>query len=1110
MQKSTINGASFSRKSIVKFFLIMKLTFALTLLCFLTVSATVHSQNVRMSVSLKDVAMSKLIKTIEKSTPYKFVYNSYLFSADKKISINVADQTVAEILNNALQNTGFTYKLLTGNLIVLTKINNDAQSVLITGFITDEGDQPLPGVTIQIKGDKKTSSATDMNGHFNITAATANDVLIVSCIGFTTQEVPLNGQNSVRIKLVVAANSLNEVQIIGYGTTTRRLSTGAVSSITADDLSKETVTNPLTALQGHIAGMQITQDNGLPGSGVRVSIRGAGSNLSSAGFIPLYVIDGVPFTLFSGGAPASDALNNFGISGASGSISPFSIINPDDIERIDVLKDADATAIYGSRGSNGVVLITTKKGSKGKTLFNVNVNHGMEDVAHFIPMMNTDQYLAMRRAAFAYSGVTPTASNALDLTVWDQNAYTDWQKYFIGGTGNITNATASVTGGDAQNTFLFSTTYRNEGTVFPGSYNATTFSPRLNVGHKTLDGRFEINLSVNYAYMNNNLPSVDVSTLYNLAPNYPIYNNDGSQNWTSTNPLSYFLKQYQAQTSNFISNVDLKYKVLPYLTLKANLGYSLTSLFQTITNPASSQNPVSANTATTSTLSYADNKNDNYIIEPQIQYHRAVGKGVLDALVGTTFQQSKATGISEVGTGYINEALINSLVAASTTSVIYNNYSLYKYNAVFGRVNYNWEDKYILDATFRRDGSSRFGPGYRFGNFGAIGASWIFSKEAIFKNLNFFSFGKLRGSYGITGNDQIPNYLYFSTYSVASSSYAYQGNSILAVGNVQNANLHWEKTKKLDVALELGFIKDRILLKTDFYRNLTSDVLTFISLPAESTSSGYTGNLPAVIQNQGFEFELNTINLISDKFKWSTSVNVTLNRQKLLSYPNLASSSFATTYYIGQPTNITQLYHYTGVDPKTGLPTFQSATGTPTTSDRIIAPYGEPFYGGISNSVAYKVFSLDFTFQFNHRYGYINSTLSGSNPYGFNYTNQSTAVLNRWMDVGDNAYYPAASTASNAAYSNLANSDYNWGDASFIKFKTLSLNYSLPKSIVQSFKLSNLTVYLQGQNLYTWAKQKYTYDPETSVAGAGSALGSGQIIAFPQLRTIILGLNCSF
>jgi TonB-linked SusC/RagA family outer membrane protein len=1093
----------------------MKKQHVLLLFLLVLFGKTAISQTITLSV--KNASLEKVFTEIKKQTGYSFIYSKNSLINSHPVDINVKDANINQVLQICLSNQRLTYTI-TDKYITIRSVQSEniplqtnahGLSRNLSGIVTGEDGSPLTGAFVRVRGNGK-GVVVNIHGNFLLQDVLPKSTIVISYVGYQTAEINPEGNTNISVQMQPSVEDLDATVVIGYGTTTRRKNTGSVSSITASDIAKQTINNPLTALQGRIPGMQITQDNGLMGGAVRVNIRGAGSGISSAGFIPLYVIDGVPFTLFNGGSPASDNLNAYGTSGANGNLSPFAMINPEDIERIDVLKDADATAIYGSRGSNGVVLITTKKGSRKGTVFNFNVNHGSGKVAHFIDMMNTQQYLTMRKEAFTNAGITPTATNALDLTTWDQNAYTDWQRFAIGGTSDVTNATASISGSDDQNSFLFSSTYRNEGTVFPGNYNNTNFSTRLNAGHTSIDRKFNINLSVNYAYMRNNLPTTDISNIYNLAPNFPLYNANGTANWTSTNPLSYFKKNYAGTTTNLVSNLDLSYKILPGLTAKANLGYTTTRLQQTSTNPASSQNPAGS---TTSRLIYADNNNDNYIIEPQINYNKTFGQGKLDVLAGTTFQQNKSTGVYLNGVGYTNEALITSLLAASSITASYNNYSLYKYTAFFGRINYSWADKYIVDATARRDGSSRFGPGKRFGNFGAVGAAWIFTKEKFASSLNFLSYGKLRGSYGLTGNDQIPDYLYTTLYGVTSSSYAYQGTTSYSLSNISNPNLHWETTKKLDIALELGFLHDRILLKTDFYSNRTSDQLIYIATPSQSGVNGYYGNFPADVQNKGWEFELNTTNIKTNDFKWSTSINLTINRNKLISYPDLATSSYASSYVIGQPTDIRFMYHFTGVDPATGLPTFEDLNkdGLITyANDRKPVPYGHPYYGGLINTLSYKGFVLDFAFQYNHRNGYIDNGLS-NNPFGYTYENQPISALNRWKQAGDIAKLPAATTTSSASYSNLIySSDYNWGDASYLKLKTVSLNYNFSRILAKKVKMSAISIYVQGQNLYTWAKQKNTYDPEVTRPGTGSGLGTGQYITLPQLRTIIIGINGTF
>lgn len=1090
----------------------MKLTAFFLMAFLLQVSARGFSQ--RITVDLQNVTPDKVFKEIKRQTGFLFLYNSNDLKKLGKVSVYVRNAPMEVVLDQCFASGNYTYRIVDKTIVITPRpvvIASPAgvsapAFIKIEGMVTDENNVPLAGASVKVKGSTQ-GAMTDANGRFSFNYATVPVTLVISFVGYEKQELAVSSAAFTRIKLKASVNPLDALVVIGYGTTSRRMNTGSVSSITAADIDKQTVTNPLTALQGRIAGMQITQDNGLPGGAVRVNIRGAGTGLSSAGFIPLYVIDGVPFTLFNGGQPATDNLNAWGTSGANGSLSPFAMINPDDIERIDVLKDADATAIYGSRGANGVVLITTKRSSKKGVSVNLKVNQGAGKVPRFIDMMNTQQYLAMRKEAFANAGATP---NSLDLTTWDQNAYTDWQRYAIGGSAKTTNASGSLSAGDGQNNMMFSSTYRREGTVYPGSYNNTSFSSRLSAGHSSIDRKFNINIAANYAYMRNNLPTVDLSSLYSLAPNYPLYNANGTVNWTSTSPLSYFKKNYQGTTTNFISNVDISYKILSNLTVKANLGYTTTRLQQTATNPASSQNPAGT---TNSRLTYADNNNDNYIVEPQVTYNTTIGQGKLNLLAGTTFQQNKSTGVYLNGSGYTNEALINSLVAASTITASYNNYSLYKYNAFFGRLNYNWLDKYLLDATVRRDGSSRFGPGMRFGNFGAVGAAWIFTREQFTTNIGFLSYGKLRASYGLTGNDQIPDYLYRTLYSTTSTNYSYQGNTTYALSGISNPELQWETTKKLDLALELGMFHDRILLKADFYQNRSSNQLRYVTLPAQVGTTGYYANFPAVVQNQGWEFELNTVNINGAAFKWTSSINLTINRNKLVSFPDLANSGYASSYIIGQPTDIRFMYHFTGVDPANGAPTFEDLdkSGSITfANDRKVVPYGNPFYGGLINTISYKGLQLDFAFQYNHRNGYIDNALA-SNPLGYTYQNQPVSALNRWQKAGDVARLPAATTAFPASYSNfIYSSDFNWGDASYLKLKTVSLNYSFPKEWARKAKMSAASIYVQGQNIYTWAKQKNTYDPETTVPGTGTGLGTGQYIAMPQLRTIVVGINCTF
>lgn len=953
--------------------LIIAIVLSASLQCLFAIDLKAQSaQQVKISLEVHDETITSAIKKIEQNSQFRFLYRNNELKNLKTVNLPLSERTVKETLDIILKGTGLTF-IQVDNKILISKQSlptaaETAKDIRLTGMVTDEIGNPLPGVSIRIKGDKMFSTASDQYGHFGITVPSVNGITIIfSYIGYVTREIPVDDKTpALKIALVPEAGSLNEVQIIGYGTTTRKTSTGSVASITAKEIEKQPVGNPLAALSGRMSGVLIAQNNGVPGGAIQVQIRG--QNSLSSGGIPLYVIDGVPFTNFNGGSPATDNLNAFGTSGASGGISPFGMINPSDIERIDILKDADATAIYGSRGANGVVLITTKKGKSGKVKIGLNLNTGFTEVNRLIPTLDLQQYLALRKEAFQNDGVTPNTTIAPDLTVWDQNNGTDFQKLLIGNRGHVNEIQGSMSGGNDQTRFFFNSAYRRESTVFLGDNSDKRFSTRLNLDHTSPNKKFTVSFSASYTNDNTNIPTSDVSSAYNLPPNLPLYDAAGKLFWANgfTNPLASLLRRYSGVTNNLIANANLKYTILPGLNAKANFGYTNTRLDQVATTPASSQNP--ANNPTSS-ATFTNLNAQNWIIEPTLDYVKKIGQGDLTALIGTSFQQNTSNGLSLFGSNYSNEALLGTLGAAGTTTVNYNNIVKYKYNAVFAKLNYDWNEKYLINATFRRDGSSRFGPANRFGNFGAVGAAWVFSNEDFVKdNLPFLSFGKLRGSYGTTGNDQISNYIYLPLYS---STTAYLGNAATNVFTLPNESIQWETTKKLDFAIDLGFLKDRISFTANYFRNRSSDQITSNAIAFQSGYNSYTLNLPAVIQNKGLELELNTTNINSKDFSWKTSVNFTFTTNKLVDFPNLDKSFSASTYVIGESINLIRLYHYLGVNPTNGTAMFEDRDGNGiiNANDRYVADLGTPFFGGFNNTFSYKGFELGIFFQFNHRFG---------------------------------------------------------------------------------------------------------------------------------------------
>ncbi|HEY0174932.1 MAG TPA: TonB-dependent receptor plug domain-containing protein, partial [Pedobacter sp.] len=455
---------------------------------------------VRVSIGLQNAPLLMALSQIENQTDFRFAYKKEMVTAIKEITLPRQSRTVKVTLDELLYGTGIGYKQLNNSIMLFKIQQNEKISAAImqekiTGTVKDENGRPMPGVSVKVKNQTNTVS-TDTEGRFSIDVADKTAYLVFSYVGYTTQEYKAEAGQTLIISLKPDVGTLDAVVVIGYGTTTKRNNTGAVTSVTAKDIADQPVSNPLAALQGRVAGLDITGTTGYPGAAYGVRLRG--TNSISGGTDPLYIVDGVPFI--------STSLNQF--SGANGNTSPLNSINPSDIERIDVLKDADATAIYGSRGSNGVILITTKKGKAGKTALNANIYTGAAYVNHKVDMLNTQQYLALRREAFKNDGITPTEENAPDLTVWDQHTDDNWQDKLIGETAKVTEAQLSLTGGSELTNFLLSGTYRRETNVVPGSTGYYRGAVNFNLNHKSADNKFSITTSIKYVGdQNNSLPT---------------------------------------------------------------------------------------------------------------------------------------------------------------------------------------------------------------------------------------------------------------------------------------------------------------------------------------------------------------------------------------------------------------------------------------------------------------------------------------------------------------------------------------------------------------------------------------------------------------------------
>ncbi len=1067
---------------------VMKLLIVLMTAVFVQASAASFGQQV--SLDRKQASLKTIFSDIQKQTGYTVVYQTSLLAKSSPVTIKVEKADLKSVLDEILRNQLLTYQIEDKVVVIkkaetsiIDKIIDYFQNIDIKGRVEDTEGNPLVGATVRIKGTDKVV-LTNSNGEYELKNVPEDATIVISFLGYRTMEIAARPEKRL-IKLEMINNDLEEVKInAGYYTVTQREITGSIAKVTAKDIENQPINNVLSAVQGRMAGVNIVQNSGVPGSGYDIQIRGRNS-LRSAGNEPLYVIDGIP----NGGK--LNAQNSAAII-PSGNISPLNNINPNDIESIEILKDADATAIYGTRGANGVILITTRHGIKGKTEVSVNSNYGISKVAQHFKMMDTEEYLSMRKQAYSNSGIATYPSNAYDVNgKWDQSRYTDWQKELIGNNAEQQSTMVSIRGGNEYSNFLVSAGHTLNTTVFPGDFKYKTSSLMSNYNYLSSNTKFKLSLSNNFMASENNVVNADLTnrSLF-LSPNAPaLYKEDGALNWednTFSNPVATLAGQYSNTMKQFNQSVIAEYLLGYNISFKLNGGLNLQNFEEYAVKPNTMYNPASTSGSSPqySNSSKGLNTIFSYIIEPQLTWKRKIVKHQIDLLLGTSFQRTRNQQSGVTGTGFSNNALLYN-IAAATTKTFRDEIDIdYRYVSAYGRLNYQFENRYILNLTARRDGSSRFGAANRFANFGALGAAWLFSEENFMKDITWLSSGKLRGSFGITGSDAIGDYQFLDTYTLSTSNY----DNVVGFypTRLYNPYFSWEKTRKAEIALELGFLNNRYRVQAAWYRNRSSNQLVGIPLPATTGFSSVQSNLNATVQNNGWEIEVSAIPVKSGngKWIWNSSLNMTIPKSKLLSFPGLEGSSYANTYVVGQPTSIVKLYQFNGIDPSTGLYTFTDFNGDAKISspddNKAIENIGTKFFGGWQNELIYKNISLSFLFQFvkQTNYNYISIM-----PYPGNINNQPAAFTNVWSTYNQNGIIMPYSSGSNAQINalnaNFVSSTAAVGDASYIRFKNIQLNYRIP---INSKLVKQAMIYVQGQNLLTWTNY-FGLDPEFTSTG---------------------------
>ncbi|WP_218155290.1 SusC/RagA family TonB-linked outer membrane protein [Chitinophaga sp. YR627] len=1125
----------------------MKLTILLLATVMLHVSASSLAQKVTLTE--KNAPLVDVFNHISNQTGYDFLFTGSDLKNAKPISINIKNVDLNDVLVRIFEGQPLNYTIENKSVVVTIKrpsmmdqLTDQLKTALkvpanIGGTVTDTLGNPLVGASVGIKG-IAFSAQTDSKGNFNIpNVPQGKYTLVATYIGYEKSEVTIvNNGADLRIGFMLrrGTSQLDQVQVIAYGTAFRRYNISSMATVTAEDIEKQPVTNPLLALQGQVPGLAVTATSGIPGSKVLVQIRGQNTlnlnptNIPSKPYDqPLFIIDGVPFASQNNNvnqfASLVAAQSNPGGVAQSVGLSPFNNISPADIESISILKDAAAISIYGTQGSNGVILITTKKGKPGPTTFNLNVNTGFNSVGRPVKMLNTEQYLQLRKDAFAADQLTPSSNPtdylayAPDLTIFDQHKYTNWQKVIYGRNTSNVDVHGSLSGGSANNTFLISTGYNRSNYNYPGDFSDQRYTLHSNVTHRSKDYRLTVGLTTDFGYEQNNSAGFGGANDVVLQPNLPdLRTPSGSLNWnyqgvdlTSYQFYSSLKQPTHLENYNFNAAFNISYKVLNGLTISTNIGYNRNNTNEHSIEPGVSQNPSRINRQ----ANFSTNNFQTINIEPQINYNRNIGKGSLSVLVGSTYKKNTSNSSYVTGQGYSNDNFLGSINGAPIVNAM-DDANIYRYSAGFARLNYIYDNEFIFDLTGRRDGSSNFGPGNQFGNFGSVGAGWIFSQREIFKKIaSVFSYGKISGSYGTSGSDGIKAYQYQALYKGFPPYLPnFQGINPSYPANLYNPDYSWALKKSLNISLDLGFFDNHLLFNTTYYRNREGDQLVDYPLPIQVGLPSVLGNLNATVQNKGFEFSINSTNIQRKNFSWRSNFNISFNRNKLLAFPDLASSSYANVYEIGQPTSIVYGYRYKGVNAKTGLFEFYAKDGT-VTSNPIYGPASTggdqvpvanqeiKYMGGFGNTFTWKQFSLYVFCQFasQNAPNYL-AEIYNDNQLGFAY-NQPVAVLdNYWKEAGDvKQLQRLGSSYSSAAIGTalkFSQSSGIYGDDTYLRVKTFSFSYQLPTAFLNKAHMKGAGIFVNAQNLLTFTNYKVG-DPETP----------GSFSNFPVQRILAFGLN---
>ncbi len=1114
-----------------KIFLTMKLIAILLFAACMQVCAEGYSQNVTLLE--KNAPLKKVFTEIHKQTGYTFFCNETLFENTRSLTIKVEDAPLETALAICLKDHGLAYTIVGKNIVIKEKepekypfpiaVSAPELFIDIRGRVLNDKGEPLVNASIVVKG-TKTGTTSDANGYFSINTTIGN-TLVISYIDYEPVEVKIKDQQMINVSLKPSSEILNaDVVVIGYGTVKRKDLTGSVSSVKAADIVKSTDASLNTALQGRAAGVSVVSTEGMPGADVSILVR-AGSSISASND-PLYVIDGFP-------SLGGSNLN----------------LNPNDIESVEILKDASATAIYGSRGANGVIIITTKSGKTGR--FNVEYSgyYAIQQLGRKIDVMNSLQYAEKQH----YISANPRNSSIGDSLWYNWPTYkdsisTNWQDkvYQLAG---MHSHNISFTGGNAAVKMAGSINVLDQDGIAIGT-NYKRYTARLNA-ISNISSRITNNTIISLSHQDRTgasltgegglsysavrgspfrPPGMDLNQ-YLEAMGTPIGGNTGRD------PTVDLLEGNVKNLNYFASlNTSFTIKLIEGLSLKIAGGVNFSnSLYNYFYGRNTSQGQLNRGVATKNS-----SWNTGLINENTLNYTKEFGKSKIDAVAGYSIQNNVSNYTNVATRKFPIEALgYNSMAMGEEFSAPSSGQSAYGMESYFGRVQYAFLDRYILTGTMRADGSSKF-PIHKWGYFPSGGFAWKVTDENFMQGLRAFSTLKLRVTYGLTGNESIAPYSTYTTYSSAPRA-TVQGNAIVVgvlPAQLGSPELKWETNIQSNLGIDLGFFKDRILFTADVYRKRSKDLLLRAPLPVYSGFNAVTRNI-GDMEVKGAEFALNTVNL-NGKLRWMTNFNITFNTSKVLSlnegqefFYTGSMSRFSDIFVVRVGERLGSIfgYVYDGLintqEELAATPVHNSVAitvgtrkykdinnssrdgkldGVVDANDRTVIGNGNPkFFGGFANDLSYGPVELSFLFTYSYGNDIINAYKS-LYPAATQYQGGPLSMFDRWTPENPQINNQRWNAAYNGEYNFVTS--YMVEDGSYLRLKNILLAYNMNQDWLRKAGIKNIRAYVSGQNLLTFTR--YTgYDPEVSyfnsIITPGADLG-----AYPRSRIYTFGLNVTF